>query len=153
MLPKGSYYISHSPQAPYFDDTHYVNRGYARVNEEVGDMIDWYNVQYFNQGDTKYDSYQELYQSTSGVFAGTAVKQIHDRLNVPLEKIIVSKPVTQSDASNTGWVSPSSLGDWSARARNDFSWTSGIATWQYESDVNGQYVKDYKSALGAASSI
>lgn len=56
------------------------------------------------------------------MFAGTAVKEIHDKLGIPLDKLVVAKPVTASDASNTGWVAASSLGDWAARAKNDFGW-------------------------------
>jgi len=37
-------------------------------------MIDFYNVQFYNQGDTKYDTYDGLFTTSSGFFSGTAVK-------------------------------------------------------------------------------
>ena len=38
------------------------------------------------------------------------------------DKIIIGKPVTTGDASNTGWISASDLGTWSARANKEFGW-------------------------------
>ncbi len=87
--------MSHSPLAPYFAGyPTYKNGGYLRVNQEVGDMIDFYNVQYYNQGVQGYDSYNELFIHSTGVFGGTAVKDIHINAGVALDKIIVGKPVT-----------------------------------------------------------
>ena len=55
-------------------------------------MIDWYNVQFYNQGDTNYDSYELLFiDAKYGEWNGTSVKQIMD-LGIPKEKIIVGKP-------------------------------------------------------------
>ena len=33
-----------------------------KVHEEVGNLIDFYNVQFYNQGDTQYNSYTELFK-------------------------------------------------------------------------------------------
>jgi hypothetical protein len=36
-------------KAPYFKGKpKYPNGGYVTVNDEVGDLIDWYNVQFYN---------------------------------------------------------------------------------------------------------
>jgi chitinase len=49
VLPKGEYILTHAPQAPYFKGKpKYPNGGYVTVNDEVGDLIDWYNVQFYN---------------------------------------------------------------------------------------------------------
>jgi chitinase len=45
QLPRPRYTITHAPQAPYFD------MGYAKVHAGCGADIDWYNVQYYNQGE------------------------------------------------------------------------------------------------------
>lgn len=50
--------ITHAPQAPYFKQEYYKNGGYVTVNEKVGNTIDFYTVQFYNQGNTQYDSYQ-----------------------------------------------------------------------------------------------
>lgn len=72
-------------------------------------------IEYYNQNNTKYDSYQELFtKTTQGDFPGTSVQQIH-ALGVPLNKIVVSKPVLQTDAGS-GWVSAANLGEWAKKA-------------------------------------
>lgn len=50
--------FTHAPQAPYFKSEYYKNGGYITVHKEVGDLIDWYNIQFFNQVDSRYDTYQ-----------------------------------------------------------------------------------------------
>ena len=61
--------------------------------------------------------------------------------------IVIGKPVNQGDASNTGVVDPSDLGRWAAKAKSEFGWETGIMTWQFPSDANGDYVKSYKSSF------
>jgi chitinase len=43
------YIITHAPQAPYFCKECYKNGGYITVHEQVGDLIDFYNIQFYNQ--------------------------------------------------------------------------------------------------------
>lgn len=61
--------------------------------------------------------------------------------------IVVGKPVKTSDASNTGWVNPTDLGVWAARANAEFGWNAGIMTWQYPSDDQGKFVMDYNQSF------
>lgn len=48
-LPSGQYFCTHAPVAPWFSPM-YTAGAYRKVNEDVGDLIDWYNVQFYNQG-------------------------------------------------------------------------------------------------------
>ena len=107
--------LAHAPQAPYFSATYYKNNGYNKVHKEVGSMIDFYFVQFYNQGDTSYETYTELFTKATGPFAGTSVKEIASR-GVPLQKIVVGKPIVKADAVNSGYVAQSDLGAWAARA-------------------------------------
>jgi chitinase len=50
ILP--NHIISHAPQAPYFKEDHYKNGAYVTVNRKVGHTIDFYNIQFYNQGNT-----------------------------------------------------------------------------------------------------
>ena len=126
-----------------------MNGGYYKVNKEVGNLIDFYMVQFYNQVDSKYDSYEELFIHASGsVFNGTAVKEIHAR-GIPYKKIIVGKPILPSDASNTGWVSQTDLGKWAARAYDELNWYGGIMHWQYPSDLTGKAIDDAAGQLKA----
>jgi len=113
------------------------------VNTEVGDLIDWYNVQFYNQGDTTYDTYELLFiDAAYGDWANTAVKQLID-YGIPSEKIVLGKPVLKSDATNTGWVSAQNLHDWAAQAAIDINWTTGLMDWQLPSDTDGSFVNTY----------
>lgn len=38
-----------APQPPHFVKSMYKDGAYAAVHEAVGDTIDWYNIQYYNQ--------------------------------------------------------------------------------------------------------
>ena len=67
--------ISHSPYAAFFDDKEYVNGGYMRVHEKVGDLIDFYNVRYYSLGKSRYDQYYSLfYLSGPSARMGTSVR-------------------------------------------------------------------------------
>jgi len=39
----------------------YPNGAYQDVHKIVGHLIDWYNVQFYNQGDTEYNTYELLF--------------------------------------------------------------------------------------------
>lgn len=110
------------------------------MHKSVGNTIDFYNVQFYNQGDTKYNTYQELFVQSSSVFSGTAVYEIMKR-GIPAKKIIVGKPVTQADAANTGLVNHDELGKWAGQAYAQNKWYGGIMYWQYVSDVGGKAIQ------------
>lgn len=42
-------------------------------------MIDFYSVQFYNQGNTAYDTYAELFTQSTGTFSGTSVQEIINR--------------------------------------------------------------------------
>ena len=69
-----SHIVIHAPQAPYFKEEYYKNGAYVAINREVGDLINFYMVQFYNQGDTQYDSYDELFIQATGHFSNTSVK-------------------------------------------------------------------------------
>lgn len=138
--------ISHAPQGPYFKSEYYPKGGYVTVNKEVGNLIDFYNVQFYNQGDTKYNSYDELFIKSSGFFSGTAVKEIIAR-GVPSNKIVVGKPAAQMDVMNTGLVSATDLGAWTSRAFTELGWYAGVMFWQFRSDLDGSLMRTATSNL------
>jgi len=134
--------LAHAPQGPYFSGTFYKNGGYGTVDKAVGDMIDFYFIQFYNQGLTSYDTYEELFtKTTKGAFPGTSIKEIASR-GVPLQKLIVGKPIVHADATNTGWVDQGTLGAWGERAFNEFGWYAGMGHWQYKSGQDGKAIRD-----------
>lgn len=59
QLPQGQYIISHAPVAPWFTSgPNYPSGAYVKVHQAVGDTIDWYNIQFYNQGWGVYEDCQ-----------------------------------------------------------------------------------------------
>lgn len=71
ILP--NHIITHAPQAPYFDKDFYKNGAYFNVHKAVGDTIDFYNIQFYNQGSNRYDTYETLFLTSGSNFPGTSV--------------------------------------------------------------------------------
>lgn len=66
---------------------------------------------------------------------------------MPLNKIVVAKPILTTDATNTGWVSQTDLGEWVTKAYNEEGWYAGVGHWQYPSDISGKAISDSTAAL------
>lgn len=121
------YIITHAPVAPWFNTQMYPE-GYAKIHSQVGDLIDWYNVQFYNQGNT-YDSCDNLIWNAGNDFPLTSVFEINKYAGVPLDKIVVGKPAIESDADN-GFVRPSVLGAClNVGVQN--GWKAGVMFWEY----------------------
>lgn len=143
------YIISHAPQAPYFCKEYYVNGAYWTVDNKVGDLIDFYNIQFYNQGANRYDTYTTLFVTSGGPFNGTSVSEIVAR-GVPSKKLVVGKPVTQGDASNTGVINLATLGSALTQGYKDYKWYAGAMFWQYPSDSSGAGISTVISGLKSA---
>ena len=123
-----SRFITHAPLAPYFgpqDASYWAGSlgGYSEVYRQAGSQIDFFNIQY--QGETMYVDYPGLYVESGGDFPGTSVGEI-TTYGVPLEKLIVGKPLRGEDADN-GYVDPTTLGIFIASSGAPL----GVMTWQY----------------------
>ena len=137
LLPT-PYIISHAPQAPYFMGTSkYPNGGYLKVNQEVGNLIDFYNIQFYNQDSSKYDTYQSLFNVSDGWAANTAVKQIAAN-NVDKTKLVVGKGVKPEDYFNTGYVPVNDLATYLKQGVTD-GFSAGFMGWQFSSDSTGSW--------------
>lgn len=64
---------------------------------------------------------------------------------IPLNKIVVGKPITPADAANTGFMNRITLGNSVNRANLELGWYAGLMHWQYVNDLDG---KKLKTALG-----
>jgi chitinase len=125
--------ITHAPQAPYFGAEGTAawtgpSGGYTAVEKRTS-TINFYNVQFYNQGASCYTDYNGLFKSSCSTFPGTSVAEIH-AAGVPLEKIVVGKPVTMADAGN-GYVEPATLGGWFRQAASELGWNGGLMGWQW----------------------
>jgi chitinase len=126
-LPLGQYILTHAPVAPWFS-TLYASGAYLTVNMNVGSLIDWYNVQFYNQGTTEYTTCTGLLTESSMTWPNTSVFQIAEA-GVTLDKLVIGKPATTADATN-GYMNTSLLAECVDMAYED-GWDAGVMVWEY----------------------
>lgn len=112
--------ISHAPVAPWFTSANdYADGSYVSIHQQVGDTIDFYNVQFYNQGADQYvtcevssrvgggiilkTGFQTLLTNSGSEWPSTSVFEINSYTGVPLDKIVIGKPLGANSASN-GYV-------------------------------------------------
>ncbi|NES64528.1 MAG: hypothetical protein F6K24_04295 [Okeania sp. SIO2D1] len=132
--------ITHAPQAPYFQlvgGNPNASYGYLELNEKAGDLIDSYNIQFYNQGNTAYDTYEQLFLDSGTDAPETAVQQIHEN-GVPLEKIVIGKPISEGDVYNTGYIDAEDIAELISEGISDGLEPGGVMGWQWKSDYERQ---------------
>ncbi|KAJ7224292.1 glycoside hydrolase family 18 protein [Mycena pura] len=127
-LPAGQFIITHAPVAPWFSPSIWGGGGYLRVHQSVGSMIDWYNVQFYNQGASEYTTCANLLTASSSTWPSTALFQIASS-GVPLSKLVIGKPAVSGDASN-GFMSTTTLATCVSQAKSQ-GWNAGVMVWEY----------------------
>jgi len=127
-LPQGAI-LTHAPLAPWFQPNgRWGGGGYLKVHQSVGSSIDWYNIQFYNQGTTEYTDCNGLLTQSSSAWPKTSLFEIAAS-GVPQSKLIIGKPATPSDASN-GYISPSSLAQCVSQAKGK-GWNGGVMVWEF----------------------
>jgi chitinase len=136
-LPTGSI-ITHAPQAPYFSGKAlYPKGGYMTVDQTVGSMIDFYNVQFYNQGVGIYDTPQGLFNVSGSWCPNSSINEMI-AAGIPGTKIVLGKPPTTADANN-GWMSADVLNKAILDNYAYNGWKTGIMFWQLTSDADGSF--------------
>ncbi|KAJ4475087.1 glycoside hydrolase family 18 protein [Lentinula aciculospora] len=132
QLPQGTYILTHAPVAPWFSPNIWTNGGYIAVHEQVGSLIDWYNVQashFYNQGTSEYTTCAGLLTASSSTWPESALFQIAAS-GVTLDKLVIGKPATTGDETSGGYIDPATLATCVEEAKAD-GWTAGVMTWEY----------------------
>lgn len=140
-LPQGSYILTHAPVAPWFQSDAWSGGGYLAIDQAVGSLIDWYNVQFYNQGSSMYTTCTGLLTKSGGAFPGSSVFEINAN-GVSLDKIVIGKPAIQGDANN-GYMSPSALASCLVTAKNK-GWSAGVMTWEFP-DAQASWISTVRS--------
>jgi chitinase len=76
------------------------------VHSDVGHLIDFYNIQYYNQGNNPFESFEEIFLESTPNSPETSVKELLDK-DIPIEMLVVGKPGSPEDVYSTGYVEPS----------------------------------------------
>ncbi|KAG1828283.1 glycoside hydrolase family 18 protein [Suillus variegatus] len=125
QLPQGQYILTHARFLLICG----VEEGYLWVNSVVGDMIDWYNVQFYNQGTTEYTTCDWPPVHLLDYLARHLHSSKSLTSGVPLDKLVIGKPATAAQATN-GYIDPSLLASCVSSAYAD-GWDGGVMVWEY----------------------
>ncbi|KAJ7915153.1 hypothetical protein B0H13DRAFT_2457347 [Mycena leptocephala] len=115
----------------------FPNGGYRKIDQSVGSMIDWLLTlfqldvhlvacpqQFYNSG-TKYEDCTSLVQQAPDQ---TAALQINSEAKVPLNKIVIGKPLSPADGGTYTDMPTLSSCLQTAKAAG---WDAGISFWKY----------------------
>ncbi|KAI0028668.1 glycoside hydrolase family 18 protein [Vararia minispora EC-137] len=127
-LPVDKYIISHAPVAPWFGRG-YAGGGYLAVHAAVGPLINYYNIQFYNQGGD-YATVDSLLNKSGSAQPGTSLFEIHTN-GVAFDKLVIGKPAAKEDANGgDGYMAPAALAQAVAQAKAK-GWNGGVMTWEY----------------------
>lgn len=118
--------ISHAPQAPYFGS--WANDAFRTIY--INDpSIDFFNIQFYNQGSCSlYNTFETLFINSGKCMPNTSVKEISS--DIPLNKLVVGKYTLTNGFS--GYIEPKELYSFTKQANKELGWNAGIMLWQYE---------------------
>lgn len=143
--------ITHAPLAAWFgpvgNTTTWVgpSGGYTGLYQTVGNNIDWFNIQYYNQGDL-YTDYNSLFVTSGSQFPFTSISEIN-KGGVDIDALVVGKPALPGDA-DSGYVDSSDLSGMISNAQINVGWNSGIMTWMWHSGGIESFIQPLLSVLG-----
>ncbi|KAF8125084.1 glycoside hydrolase family 18 protein [Boletus edulis] len=127
-LPQEKYSLSHAPISPLFSPNTWSGGGYLQVHQAVGSLIDWYNVQFYNQGTTEFTTCNGLLIASSAESPESALFQIVAN-GVHPDMLVIGKPGTTGDADN-GYMTTLILASCVAQAASS-GWNAGVMVWEY----------------------
>ncbi|KAG9312386.1 glycoside hydrolase family 18 protein [Chiua virens] len=136
-LPQGEYILTHARAfvtcicksiadilstavAPWFSPNTWSGGGYLKIDQTVGSLIDWYNVQFYNQGANEYKFCSGLLHQSSSDNPESSLFQIAKN-GVDINKLVIGKPATSTDADN-GYMDTAKLA-WCASQAHDAGWS------------------------------
>lgn len=141
MLPAESKIVTHSPEVPLVSEGDPIN--YGRVLQNVGDQIEWLNVQYYNAPEfiepvsKIVQSYQRLVEGTDGFEP------------ISPQRLVLGKPFGQP-TQRGGFMPVDDLVNELVQPLqgvygNQFG---GVMGWQFSRDPNGEWARKLGNALG-----
>lgn len=108
--------------------------------ERYGVVLTAARFRFYNQDNSKYDTFETAFVKSAGWANETSVCEIA-ALGVDVDKLLLGKPVGAGDAANTGYVPLPALatlvGD--GVHRSPCKWRAGIMGWQFSSDADGTW--------------
>ena len=162
-----NYIVSHAPQTPYFYRPSEYNKSYYAIyyflEHFYGKYIDFYNIQYYNNGDYKTET--SIFTHDDGDWSASVTElnsgynpdgyeEVDTTITIPIEKIVVGKacdPTNSFPGNNgTNW---SDLTQWINNQENllpEWYSNAGVMVWVYTPDNHydsNDYILDYFSSV------
>ncbi|TBU27275.1 glycoside hydrolase family 18 protein [Dichomitus squalens] len=143
QLPKGQYILSHAPVAPWFSvSSTFAGGAYLKVDQTVGDAIDWYNIQFYNQGTDEYTTCDGLLNTSGGSWPNSSLFEIAAQ-GVDLQKLVIGKPAQSAGDANNGFIDPTTLAGCLAQAKAK-GWGAGVMVWEFP-DAAASWIETVRS--------
>ena len=127
------YRISHAPQAPYFG----TNYDYRRIHQICGGNIDFYNVQFYNQGNERYNTYQNMYVGTTAWATGSNINAWKNI--VGLDKIVIGKCAPGGCGATVHEMSGTAIKNLIQTAINNNNKPAGFMVWELIREKNTNF--------------
>ncbi|KAI1787342.1 glycoside hydrolase [Ganoderma leucocontextum] len=126
QLPQGQFILTHAPVGPWFQPGFCPGGCYLTVDKTVGSLIDWYNIQFYNQSPSPgYEDCNSLLNSAGG----SAVFEIQ-KSGVDVNKLVIGKPGSSADQTNGGFIDPATLSTCVQQAVQG-GWNAGVMSFQF----------------------
>jgi len=134
------YIITHAPQPTYFEPKKYgyPNGSYVTIMNEVGNLINWLNVQFYNN-ESWNGNPQEILSS---------FEQCSKLQGITPEKLLIGLPVKRNDASPESFIPINQIiSEIIEPFANNNRVLGGIMNCQFSSDVDGMWARSIGSEL------
>ncbi|RDX47627.1 chitinase [Lentinus brumalis] len=139
QLPKGQFILTHAPIGPWFQPALCPGGCYLTVDQTVGSLIDWYNIQFYNQvPGPGYEDCNTLVNSAGGSAIFEIVKS-----GVDISKLVIGKPGASSDA-DSGFIDPETWGTCIQQAVQQ-GWNAGVMAFEFPG-ANADWITAVKGA-------
>ncbi|MDW7548275.1 hypothetical protein HUZ36_06235 [Pseudoalteromonas sp. McH1-7] len=135
QLPSPDFLITHAPQPPYLEQGGAM-AGYIEVAEQVGQDIDWLNVQFYNN---------PPWSANPDQIVNSYLNYIK-LPNMSPEKIVLGFPVTMRDAGS-GYMPARTIVNEVIMPIQNIAKLGGVMNWQFSSDQNGDWINTISEAL------
>ncbi|CAM1357690.1 glycoside hydrolase family 18 protein [Tenacibaculum halocynthiae] len=134
-LPSSQYLITHAPQPPYLEIGSGMD-GYVKIMQQVGNSIDWLNVQFYNNPPWSSNPNQIV----------TSYWQFSKLAGLSPEKIMIGLPVTPRDAGS-GYMLIDEIITEVIEPIQQNGILGGMMNWQFSSDKDGVWAEKIGQAL------
>lgn len=141
LLPSPQYLITHAPQPPYLQQGSGMD-GYVPLVTEVGQDIDWLNVQFYNNPPWSANPQQIV----GSYFVYCQLP------NMSEQRIVIGLPVTEQDAGS-GYMPVSEIVSDIIQPIQQQGTLGGIMNWQFSSDTNGEWIKTINQAVNSNQAV